>query len=493
MNMENGFNAGDDDLTMDDFAAELEQSFRGDELEEGDKVTGRIVAMDEQYAFLDIGAKSEGILLIDELADEEGQLMATTGDELQVTVIKTGDEIILSFKLRKRDQSREMLKQAYEGRIPVQGRVEETNKGGFSIDLGGSKAFCPISKIDTAYVENPDAYVEQTFQFRIVKFGGSGRDIVVDRAVILREEAEINAEAALADLKPGMELFGKITKIMEFGAFVTLGAVEGLVHISELSWDRVGDPNEVVSLGQPVKVTILKIDEDGKRISLSMKQSEGNPWDRYVGTEVTDGAVLTGTVMRLEKFGAFVRIKPGLEGLVHISEMSWEKRVHHPSDILSTGDEIRVKILGIDPEKRRIALGIKQLELDPWENASRELAVGQTVTGKIQTVKPAGLEILLAQGITGFMPKSMTGTGREQLAKSFSPGKDINGNIMELDAGQRRCILAVSGEDAGQDKNYREFMAKEAEAKTPGDAFGSLGKLLADAMKKKQDSESGKK
>ena len=336
-----------EELSMKDFEKTLEESFKKRNIEPGEIVTGQVVSLTDKFVFVDIGAKSEGIINIAELIDESGKLGAAIGDTLEATVMSTKDEILLSIKMTKRNQTRELLQDAFENRVPVEGRVADVNKGGFVVDLGSQRAFCPISQMDTEYVNEPQLYVGKNFHFFITRYDSSENELVVSRSALLRKEAEEKARETLKTLQPGMIVQGTVKRIINIGAFVDIGGLDGLIHISELSWDRVEDPAEIIAIGQVVNVKVLNIDNETRRISLSLREAQGNPWDINVGTNIIEGNTYNGKVARLENYGAFISLLPGVQGLLHISEMSWGKSIRHPQELLKPDEEVLVKVLSI--------------------------------------------------------------------------------------------------------------------------------------------------
>lgn len=482
------------EFSMDDFEQEMEGSFDRCEVHAGDRVTGVIVDIGDEYAFLDIGAKSEGILKVEELRDEEGNLRYQTGDRMDVMVLSVEEEIHLSFEMRKRDQTREILLDAYTNRVPVQGRVVETNKGGFVVDLGGSRAFCPVSQMDIRYVEDSGLFVGETFHFLITRFDSAGRNIAVNRAQLLREEAELKAAELREQMRPGLVLPGIVRRVTDFGAFIDIGGMDGLVHISELSWDRIEHPSEVVSEGQSVDVKILRIEQEGKRIALSLREVAGNPWEMLVGSEIVEGGIYEGTIMRLEPFGAFVRLQPGIEGLLHISEMTWGRSIQHPRDIVAVGETVRVQVLRIEQERRRIALGMKQLTGNPWDDAAEELTTDTVLSAEVSGIKRAGIEVVVKDGLRGFIPASMSAVARgDNLARVFETGSTITVRVVEFDPTERRLILAVVDPQKGDERvNYESYLNEQQKADSASQDQprpGSFGDMLSRALKKNEDQQ----
>ena len=329
----------------------------------GEEVTGTIVALSAETAFVDLGAKSEGLLDRSELVDDEGN-GPKVGDTVKAHVASTKDgQIVLRVKMGRGDDAAE-LERAFQHKIPVQGKVSGVNKGGLEIEIGGVRAFCPMSQIDIQRVEDPGAWLGKELEFRITKFeAGRGRpDVVLSRRDLLEEQRKELAAATLASLEVGAVIRGKVTRLMDFGAFVDLGGIEGLLHKSELGFGRVDHPKNVLSVGDVVEASVTKLettDDPRKpdRISLSLKALQKDPFEQ---ASLSAGGIAKGKVVKLEPFGAFVQVEEGIEGLVHISELS-ERRVIHPRDVVSVGDEVEVTILEVDEERRRLSLSMKQV------------------------------------------------------------------------------------------------------------------------------------
>ncbi len=342
------------------FAELFEASYagQGEPLNVGDKISARIISIGAENVYFDTGTKVDGVADKKELLDAEGNFPHKEGESIDLYVVsKTRSEIVLSRALAGAG-GYEMLQNAKDAGLPVDGRVKETCKGGFSVEIMGRRAFCPVSQIDARFVEDTEAYVGNTYPFLISKLEERGRNIVVTRRALIERERQAATEEFLSAIKPGEEIEGTVVRLTDFGAFVDLGGLDGLVHVSEISWSRVNHPSEVLSEGQTVKVKILGLDQDRGRISLSIKQAEGDPWSRIDKTFAA-GQVVDGKVMRTAGFGAFVEIAPGIEGLVHISQLSYD-RVEKTEDAVSPGDEVKVKILSISPEDHRVSLSIKE-------------------------------------------------------------------------------------------------------------------------------------
>jgi small subunit ribosomal protein S1 len=361
-----------------DILAEFEQqqaeSGAGKDPKPGERVSGKVLSIGEEAAFVDIGAKSDGMVSLAELRNEEGELTVGVGDTLDAMV--TGhDEASGCLLLRVKPGSSsglgaggtelaiEEISQAHTHGIPVEGVVAEAIKGGVEVNVSGLRAFCPVSQLDLRYVEDPAAFVGRRLTFRVTRFEPTGRggrpNVVLSRRSLLEEEEELRRKEALEKLEVGAVVRGTVTSVTSYGAFVDLGGIEGLLHVSEMAHERVEDPHELVIEGQVVEVKILSIEEkEGqRRISLSRKVLESDPWEE-VASRFPEGSMLAGRVSRLEPYGAFVKLAPGLEGLVHVSEMATGRRIAHPREVVELGQDVEVKVLSVDPVKRRISLSL---------------------------------------------------------------------------------------------------------------------------------------
>ena len=387
----------------------------------GDKVKGKVISIGRESVFLDTGTKVDGVVDRAEMLDKNQEVTCKVGDILELYVVSSnGHEIRLSRGLSgQRDANSDILNDAFRNAMPVDGRVKEECKGGFRVELMGKRAFCPISQIDIKYVEKPAEYVGETFPFVITEYEEDGKNIIVSRRDLLKKELEEKKKGFIAGLSVGQEIQGTVTKIMPFGAFVELmPGMEGMIHISELSWSRTEKAEDVLKAGDSVTVKILDIQagKGGKdmKISLSLKQMTGDPW-----ADVTDryhvGDKIKGKVTRCVKFGVFVEIVPGLEGLVHISQMSYTKRVLRPEEEVEPGETVDVVINEIDPEKKRISLSIKDVEGDPWADIQEKYKPGQAVRGTLEKKEKFGYFIQLEPGVTGLLPSSCNRKGSKAI------------------------------------------------------------------------------
>ncbi|MCY3765051.1 MAG: 30S ribosomal protein S1 [Gemmatimonadetes bacterium] len=352
------------DRSSDEFAALLEgkpDQAPAPLLSVGQRLSGHIQSIDESSVFVDYGGRSEAVIDVQELKNEQGEVSCSVGDTIEAFVASVENEVRLT--LSRRTGNVQMLRQAYENNIPVDGRVTGFNSGGLVVNLGGRRAFCPVSQIDTGYSKDLASYAGQTLTFKIVEFRGRGRNIVLSRRAHLEAEAARRADELREKLNEGAEVSGKITRLERFGAFVDLGGVEGLVHISEIAHNRVGHPKDVLRSGEEVNVKILELKGlggDKERISLSIKALLPDPWDGAL-EKLQEGEVITGKVVSIQQFGAFVEVVPGVEGLVHVSQLA-RSRVARPDDAVSVGQEVRARIRKIDRDKKRISLSIRDLQ-----------------------------------------------------------------------------------------------------------------------------------
>lgn len=452
-------------------AAEKASGYRPPSILVGQKIKGKIVFIhpERQDVLVDLGGgKLTGVIEKPELLDEKtGELIVKVGDPIEAFVVsKVGDEVLLSYRMNAALKSLDDLAMAQAKKIPVKGKVLKLIKGGFEVAIFGKVGFCPISKIDARFVENGQEYIGQDLEFLVEKVEGKGRNIVLNRSALLKKKAEEKTKALLVTLKEDPERIwtGTVTELRDFGAFVDLGGVDGLVHISELSHGRVQKAGDAVSKGAVVKVKVLKIEQDtqGKpKISLSMKATSQDPWEQ-INDLVASGKTYPGTVVNLMPFGAFVEIVPGIEGLIHVTEMSWTKRIHHPSDVLKLGERVNVLVKDIDRAHRRIALTMKSIEDDPWHGV--DALVGTTVQATIERLKPFGAIVTIKDGLSGLIPlttlKKRFGEAYKQPA---TPGKQLEVKVQQIDHENRKILLTLGGleDEDSDDAHYLAYLAAE--------------------------------
>lgn len=453
-------------------------------LQVGDKVQGKIIAVSHDTVFVDIGAKIDGILDKAELLDKQQDFPYQIGDDLSLYIIALGEQEIKLSQAISGVGGIHLLRDAYHKSIPVEGRIIETCKGGFQVEVLQRRAFCPISQVDIAYVENPEDYLGANHRFLVTTFDQGGRNIVLSRRALLDRELEKSRQQFLETLSVDDVLEGTVSKIAPYGAFVRLSAgLEGMVHASELSWSRNVVPQHIVQVGDALHVKVIGIETDPKssrpKIALSVKQLSADPWI-HIQTTFQEGQIVRGTVTQCAKFGAFVEISPGIEGLVHISEMSYLKRVLKPEDEVSPGDAINVLIKEIDPQKRRIALSLRDAEGDPWTEVGDKFSVGQAVRGTVEKVEKFGCFIRLAPGITGLLPKSKIRQSQHSVQlEKLKEGETLIVMVEALNTRERKITLTPG--DSGDEMQWRKFAADNAQP-----AMSSFAEKLEHALASKK-------
>ena len=487
MNEENNFNSDKPaDTEPEESFAELFESYSAgmsEDIRVGDKIRGEIISISDNAVFVNTGTKADAMVDAEELKDKEGNMPYVVGDELELFVVAASESEIRLSRAISGVGGLSMLQEAYDNSMPVEGKVIQTIKGGFQVEVLQRRAFCPISQMDLKYVENADEYVGQTYQFRIRTLAEGGRNIVLSRRDLLEVEQRKVHKSFLDSLDTGQIHTGKVTRLMPYGAFVELIAgLEGMVHISELSWSRLEKPDDAVSPGDTLDVLVLNIENEpkGPKISLSAKQVSGDPWERLPG-EIKAGNKVTGKVTRCAPFGAFVEVHPGVEGLVHISELSYTRRVLKPEEIVQPGQTISVLVKDVDLQKRRISLSLREAEGDPWLDVAAKYTVGQKISGTVEKQEAFGIFITLSPGIVGLLPKSvLRQSPHASKLESLKPGDSIDVLIAAVKANERKISLELG--DSAEESNWREFSSKQSDS-TP--SLGSLGEKLAEALKKK--------
>jgi small subunit ribosomal protein S1 len=436
----------------------------------GDTVSGKVIKISRDTIFVDLGGKSEGIADISEYLDKNGNPTLKEGDwvEMRVSSIRDGIHLTKGMKIQGPNVL-EILQEAKQNLIPVEGRVLAVNKGGFEVDLSGIRAFCPLSQIGLEFCEKPEEHVGTRYPFRIMEIKEKGKNIIVSRRVLLEEEKEKRSKETLAMLRPDLECEGKVTKMTDFGAFVDIGGIEGMVHVSEISRARINHPSEMLKPGQDVKVKVMKIepDKDGRlKIALSMKALEPDPWEKGLGFK--EGDIIRGKISRLKEFGAFVEVAPGVDGLVHISEISYE-RIHHPSKLLHEGDMVDVLVMGIDSNTHRISLSIKDAMMKRrMEGDEVRLEIGQVLRGIVEDIKPYGLFIRLPQlgvKIRGLLPiEELRDSEKRDVKKRFPKGREIQVEIISIDEKGRIGLSQKVIEEREDREDYERFLEREDKA-----------------------------
>jgi|Deesub1362A_J573_1020465.scaffolds.fasta_scaffold00042_5 small subunit ribosomal protein S1 len=427
-----------------DFQDLFEQTFSN--IQEGEILSGKVVLVGKESVMVDVGYKSEGQIPIQEFMDEDGQVLVKEGDIIEVLLESRDDEegeIVLSKTKADKIKVWEEIRKAYEEGTPVEGRIVGRVKGGLSVDIGVT-AFLPGSQVDLRPVRNLEDYIGQTHRFRVLKYNRRRSNIVLSRRVLLEEERAKAREKTLAILQEGMILKGVVKNITEYGAFIDLGGVDGLLHITDMSWGRVKHPSDVVQIGQELEVKVLNFDRERERVSLGLKQLTPDPW-LSVEEKYPIGSRLEGRVVSITDYGAFVELEPGVEGLVHVSEMSWTRRIRHPSKIVSVGDRVDVMVLNVDPQRRRISLGMKQVMPNPWVTVAEKYPVGTIIQGKIRNITEFGIFIGLDEGIDGMVHVSdISWTKRiRHPGEIYKKGQEVKAIVLQIDQENERFSLGI--------------------------------------------------
>src|SRR6202789_2021717 len=418
-----------DHFMGEDFASLLDETLGRDTGFDGSVVTGRIVRLTDEFAIVDVGLKSEGRVLLKEFAPPGVKPDIKPGDHVELYVERYEDKdgsIVLSREKARGEEAWTNLEKAFEGQQRVNGTIYGRVKGGFTVDLGGAGAFLPGSQVDLRPVRDVQPLMNTPQPFQILKMDRARGNIVVSRRAVLEETRAEQRSELIQGLKEGMILDGVVKNITDYGAFVDLGGVDGLLHVTDIAWRRINHPSEALQIGQQVKVQVIRFNPETQRISLGMKQLEADPWEG-VAAKYPAGAKVTGRVTNITDYGAFVELEPGVEGLVHVSEMSWTKKNVHPGKIVSTSQEVEVMVLDIDMQKRRISLGLKQCTQNPWEKFKSSHTAGTTLEGEIRNITEFGLFVGLPGDIDGMVHMSDIAWDKagEEAIKDYQKGQNV--------------------------------------------------------------------
>ena len=434
--------------TRDEFAALLDESLGGRDFMEGQVVAGKIVAIEKDFAIIDVGLKTEGRVSLKEFGQgEDSKEPPKVGDTVEVFLERVENalgEAVISREKARREEAWTRLEGVYEKNEPVMGAIVGRVKGGFTVDLGGASAFLPGSQVDIRPVRDVGPLMGKEQPFAILKMDRPRGNIVVSRRAILEEARAEQRTELVSQLVEGEVREGVVKNITDYGAFVDLGGIDGLLHVTDMSWKRVNHPSQVLAVGDTVKVQIVKINPDTQRISLGMKQLQSDPWDG-VEAKYPAGAKFTGRITNITDYGAFVELEAGVEGLVHVSEMSWTKKNVHPGKIVSTSQEVDVVVLDVDPSKRRVSLGLKQAMDNPWDAFVAAHPVGSTVEGEVKNATEFGLFIGLENDIDGMVHLSdldWSASGEEAIAR-YQKGEMVKARVLDVDVEKERISLGI--------------------------------------------------
>ena len=462
-------------------------------LKPGHKITARIAHLGAEVAFLDLGGKGEGIIDLRELRNDKGDLLANVGEALEGYVLSVSEGNAVVTRSVPKGAGREVVLQAMESKIPIEGLVTGHNKGGLEVDLGGLRGFVPTSQIDVRFVEDPAQYVGQRHKFRVTELRGG--NAILSRRALLEEERAEKAAGLRSQLEVGARLEGTVTGVRDFGAFVDLGGLEGLVHVSELSHQRVAHAQDVVKAGQKIRVQVLRIEKDEKgteRIALSLRALEQDPWEA-ARSQLKVGARLHGKVARLQPFGAFVELFPGVDGLVHVSALA-DRHIQHPREVVKEGETIEVQVESIDDAQKRIALrriaeGEAPAEKERPAAPGGRPRVGDSVEVTVDKCEAFGVFVRW-EGGKGLIPNSELGTPRgSDNKKTLPPGTKFKAQIIEIDERGRYRLSKVAGERASDQSDYRQYQREMNRKMPPGKGFGTLGDLLRAKLQEQEADE----
>ncbi|MCY7294086.1 30S ribosomal protein S1 [Alteromonas sp. a30] len=442
----------------ENFAQLFEESLKELETRPGAIVRGTVVSIDKDIVLVDAGLKSESAIPAEQFKNTLGELEIAVGDQVDVALDAVEDgfgETILSREKAKRHEAWVELEKAYEEKETVTGIINGKVKGGFTVEVNAVRAFLPGSLVDVRPVRDTTHLEGKELEFKVIKLDAKRNNVVVSRRAVIEEESSAEREQFLAALDEGVEVKGIVKNLTDYGAFVDLGGVDGLLHITDMAWKRVKHPSEIVSVGDEINVKVLKFDKEKSRVSLGMKQMGSDPWER-IASRYPEGSKLTGQVTNLTDYGCFVEVEEGVEGLVHVSEMDWTNKNIHPSKVVNLGDTVEVMVLEIDEERRRISLGLKQCIANPWEEFAKSYNKGDKVTGKIKSITDFGIFIGLDGGIDGLVHLSDISWNKtgEEAVRDYKKGDEITAVVLQVDAERERISLGVKQIDEDPFNKY---------------------------------------
>lgn len=439
--------SGEDSGDQGEFATLFEESQKEREIQEGSVVEGKVVAISPENVTVDVGYKCEGLVPIYEFIDASGKPVVSLGDVIAVYVDRM--EIENGYIAMSKDKAAiinawDEISAACENDQIVEGTVITKVKGGLSVDIG-VKAFLPGSQIDTKPIKDLDQFLGQKLKFKIIKFNKKRGNIVLSRRAVMVQEREMQRSKTLSQLKEGMVVTGSVKNITEYGAFIDLGGMDGLLHITDMSWGRIKHPNELLNVGDEIQVKILKYDREKERVSLGLKQVSPNPWEE-AEYKFPVGTIVKGKVVSLKDYGAFIELEDGVEGLIHVSEMSWTERVKHPSKVLKVGDEVECKVLEVSPKNKRISLGIKQLQANPWNELEDKFPVGTIIEeGVVKSVTDFGVFVDIGMGIDGLIHVSDISWTKDfnHPSEKFNKGDKVRTVVLGIDKDNEKFSLGI--------------------------------------------------
>ncbi|AWB57820.1 MAG: 30S ribosomal protein S1 [Colwellia polaris] len=443
----------------ENFAQLFEESLKTIETRPGSIIKGTVVAITKDNVLVDAGLKSESVISIDQFKSLTGEVEVSVGDEVDVSLKATDDgfgETILSRDDAKRHEAWQVLEKAYEEKETIIGVINGKVKGGFTVEVSNIRAFLPGSLVDVRPIRDTTHLEGKDLEFKVIKLDQKRNNVVVSRRAVIESESSVERDELLASLAEGIEVKGIVKNLTDYGAFVDLGGIDGLLHITDMAWKRVKHPSEIVNVGDEIQVKVLKFDRERTRVSLGMKQLGEDPWVA-IAKRYPEGAKLTGRVTNLTDYGCFVEIQEGVEGLVHVSEMDWTNKNIHPSKVVNLGDTVEVMVLEIDEERRRISLGLKQCIPNPWEEFAKNFNKGDKVSGKIKSITDFGIFIGLDGGIDGLVHLSdISWAGGEEAVREYKKGDEISAVVLQVDPERERISLGVK---QTEDDPFNQYLA----------------------------------
>ena len=469
------------------FAALLEKTDTLSEwLNPGQKVRAKVISITGDHAYIDLGGKSEGVVDLKELREDNGAVQVKVGDEVEAYFLTVEDGIKrLTTMIRGYSAVKlRTISDAHEAELPVNGEVKREIKGGFEVSVGGVRCFCPFSQIDLKGGREGGIYLGRSFPFKVLEFGEEGRNIVLSRRALLEEERQARIQKLKESLLAGAEVTGRVRSVQNFGAFVDLGGIDGLIPVSEFSWVRTERPEDVLSVGQEVTAKVLSLDWDNSRISLSLKATQPDPWSSVAGKYPVDNRV-NGTIVRLAPFGAFVNLEPGVDGLIHISNLGAGRRINHPKEVVAAGQAVEAYVLSVDPEKRKISLSLR-----PRSKPEKSVlpGMGELIDGTVEKVMPYGVFLRTDTGLAGLVPNAEMGTpvGTDH-SRMFPVGTPMRAVVVDVDPAQGRVRLSRKAvlERLEQEELQQYIDSSKGRDKSSG-GLGSLGELLRAKMEEQR-------
>jgi small subunit ribosomal protein S1 len=471
----------------ENFADMLDQNIVEQRLSPGQKVRTKVISISGDLVYIDLGRKNDGVVDLAEFIDDNGEVSVHAGDEIEAFFV-TFDEGLMKMTTLINGYSAATLhsiRDAFEGEVSVNGEVKREIKGGFEVSLGGVRCFCPFSQIDLKNIREANGYIGQTFPFKVLEYEQEGKKIVLSRRVLLEKEKQLQIEKLKESLTVGMEVSGEVKSIQNFGVFVDLGGVDGLIPVSETSWDRSVNPGDILSIGQHITAKILSLDWESTRLTLSLKALQPDPWIT-VAEKYPVGSRVDGAIVRLAPFGAFVVLEPGVEGLIHISNLGTGRRINHPKEIVETGQWVETYVLSLDQEKRRISLSM-QPKVEPIKIVLP--AVGEILDGVVEKVMPYGIFLKMNNGLTGLIPNSEMGTSQgTDHRRMFNPGTEMQVMVIDVDVAEKKVRLSRKAllEKAAQDE-YTEYIESQKTSLGSHKNFGTIGDILKSKLKEKKN------